>query len=76
MTQLLRTLPRLTLINSRELAMTLLPHGGQRAARQNAWAGMSADLAMSKARREAEAAMDVATARARHRASGPVRSAL
>ena len=33
------------------------PHGGQRTARRNAWAGMSADAARGRARREAEAAL-------------------
>lgn len=46
-----------------ELLLQTLPHGGQRGARRNAWASMSADAAMARARREA-AALDTATARA------------
>ena len=42
------------------LLMTALPHGGQRTARRNAWAGMSADAARGRARREAEAALAAA----------------
>jgi hypothetical protein len=67
MTHLLLHLPKRTIRTTRDLAMTLLPHGGQRAARQNAWAGMSADLAMSRARREAESVMELAIQRAHHR---------
>ena len=40
------------------VALLLLPHGGQRAARRNAWAGMVSDSARSRAGREAQAAMD------------------
>jgi hypothetical protein len=46
----------------RDLVLTTLPHGGQRVARRNAWASMSADAAMARARREAEAALARATA--------------
>ena len=46
------------------LALTVLPHGGQRSARRNAWAAMSADAAFARNRREAEHAMSAAVARA------------
>lgn len=46
-----------------DLVLTALPHGGQRAARRNAWAGMSRDAARSRARREAQAALAAAGAR-------------
>ena len=42
------------------LALLLVPHGGQHAARQNAWAGMSADAARGRERREAQAAVELA----------------
>ncbi len=51
-----------------DLLLTALPGGGQRTARRNAWAGMSADAARSRARREADAALAVAVRAARHRA--------
>ena len=46
--------------------MTLLPHGGQGAARRNAWAAMSADAVQVRARRDADLAMARAIARAAH----------
>ena len=52
-----------TLANLESLAMTVLPHGGQRSARRNAWAAMSEGSARARARREAEVAMDRAVAR-------------
>ena len=64
MTHLLLHPVRRTVRTTRDLAMAVLPHGGQRAARRNAWAGMSADLAQSRSRREAEAAMELAVLRA------------
>ena len=45
------------------LALTVLPHGGQRSARKNAWAAMSADSALARSRREVEAAVAAAHAR-------------
>ena len=39
------------------LALFALPHGGQRVARRNAWASMSAESAWARSRREAELAM-------------------
>ncbi len=53
------------------LTLALLPHGGQGAARRNAWSAVSEDAVRARARREAERAMDHAvrtperTARAR-----------
>ena len=38
----------------------LLPEGGQRAARQNAWAGMVADASRSRDRQEADQAVALA----------------
>lgn len=59
----------------RDVVLTTLPHGGQRAARRNAWSSMSADATMARARREAEAAL----ARAVHASDAathqPIRSA-
>ena len=51
-----------------DLLLTALPGGGQRTARQNAWAGMSVDASRSRARREAEAALEVAVRNAQRRA--------
>jgi hypothetical protein len=45
-----------------QLTLLALPHGGQQAARRNAWASMAADSARARARREADAAMDRAVA--------------
>ncbi|MDT7539798.1 MAG: hypothetical protein QOI82_3383 [Actinomycetota bacterium] len=44
------------------LALFALPHGGQRVARRNAWASMSAEAAWARSRREAELAMQRALA--------------
>lgn len=51
-----------------DLLLIALPGGGQRTARRNAWAGMAADAARTRARREAEAALDVAVRNAERRA--------
>lgn len=51
-----------------DLLLTALPGGGQRTARRNAWAGMAADAARTRARREAEAALEVAVRNAERRA--------
>ncbi|MCU1602738.1 MAG: hypothetical protein JWO22_3447 [Frankiales bacterium] len=60
--------PTLPLLRNLEtVLLTVLPHGGQRSARQNAWASMSADTQRAKSRREADAAMDRAILRARSR---------
>ena len=55
---------------AQQLLLQTLPHGGQRAARRNAWAAMSADAAMARARREAAVALGAAT-----QAAAPVRTA-
>ena len=57
----------LTLAQS--LVLLLVPHGGQHAARQNAWAGMSADAARGRDRREAQAAIELATSARQVRAA-------
>jgi hypothetical protein len=49
------------------LFLTVLPHGGQRSARRNAWASMSADAGWARNRREADVAMERAQRRARAR---------
>ena len=56
-------LPSLTraAATAQQVLLQTLPHGGQRAARRNAWASMSADAAMARARREAAAALLAAT---------------
>lgn len=46
------------------LALTVLPHGGQRLARRNAWSSMSSDAALARNRREAERAVADAASRA------------
>jgi hypothetical protein len=45
------------------LALTMLPHGGQRSARRNAWAAMSSDATQARTRREVEVAVASAIAR-------------
>jgi hypothetical protein len=50
------------------LVLLALPHGGQQAARRNAWAAMAADSARARARREADAALNRAVAAARRTA--------
>jgi hypothetical protein len=56
------------------LLMTAVPSGGQRTARRNAWAGMVADAARSRAQREADVALalahETAAARAAVRRTG------
>ena len=49
------------------LVLTVMPHGGQRSARRNAWASMSSDAAWARNRRDAEAALDRAQLRAQAR---------
>ena len=51
------------------LAITLLPHGGQRSARRNAWASMSSDAVRARSRREADIAMSRAVAMSQQRAA-------
>jgi len=49
----------------RGLCLLAFPHGGQRSARRNAWAGMSADAVRSRARAEAAEALEASSTRAR-----------
>jgi hypothetical protein len=51
------------------LTLTVLPHGGQRSARRNAWASMAADNTRAQSRREADAAMARAVAMSQHPAA-------
>ncbi len=53
-----------TATNVQTFLLTVLPHGGQRSARRNAWASMSQDGVTARARSEAGLAMDRAVARA------------
>lgn len=50
-----------------DLLLTVLPAGGQRVARRNAWASLSDCSARSRGRRDAEAAMAVAVQRTERR---------
>jgi hypothetical protein len=54
-----RTVPTL-----QSLLLLALPGGGQARARHNAWAGMSADAARKRERRQAESALAAADVRA------------
>jgi hypothetical protein len=56
-------------VNVESVALMLLPHGGQRSARTNAWASMSEDSARARGRREADAAMARAVAMSLHPAA-------
>lgn len=47
----------------RAVLLVLPPGGGQRTARRNAWAGMSAAAARTRAQREADLAVSAAQAR-------------
>ena len=58
---------RRNLATLESLFLTVLPHGGQRSARRNAWASMSSDAALARSRREADAAMNRAVLRAQAR---------
>ncbi|MCW2601507.1 MAG: hypothetical protein JWM02_3336 [Frankiales bacterium] len=51
------------------LVVAVLPHGGQRSARRNAWASMSEGNSRAKARREAESAMTRAISMSQHPAA-------
>jgi hypothetical protein len=44
--------------------LTVLPHGGQGAARRNAWSAMATDATRARGRREADLAMERAQTRA------------
>ena len=61
---MLRTAPLPRASRVQALVMLALPHGGQAVARRNAWAGMSADAARSRERRQAESALAAADVRA------------
>jgi hypothetical protein len=50
--------------NLQSFVLTVLPHGGQRSARRNAWASMSQDAVRARAQRDADAAMELALDRA------------
>ena len=58
-----------TATNVQSLVVAVLPHGGQRSARRNAWASMSEDNLRARARREADAAMSLAASMSRHPAT-------
>ena len=60
-----------TALNVQSLVMAVVPHGGQRSARRNAWASMSSDAVRARARREADLAMSRAESRAQSRAAHP-----
>jgi hypothetical protein len=48
------------------IVVAVLPHGGQRSARRNAWASMSEDNLRARARRDADSAMSRAVAMSQH----------
>jgi hypothetical protein len=54
----------------------MLPDGGQRTARQNAWIAMGAEARLARDRREADAALAWAAARAAALAVHPAQGAL
>ncbi|MDP9181427.1 MAG: hypothetical protein M3P04_01460 [Actinomycetota bacterium] len=56
--------PTRTTTSLQNLSLALLPHGGQRSARRNAWASMSSDAVLARSRREADAAVAAAAMRA------------
>ncbi len=60
-----------TALSVQSLVLALVPHGGQRSARRNAWASMSSDAVRARARRDAELAMSRAQARATSLAAHP-----
>ena len=51
---------RRTVVLLQTLSGLLFPHGGQAAARRNAWVGMSADAQRGRDRRAAQAALVLA----------------
>jgi hypothetical protein len=59
----LHTTLRRTTRTGEGLVLLALPHGGQQAARRNAWASMAADSTRARARREADLARTLAVAR-------------
>ncbi len=60
--------PALVLALGQALFLAVVPGGGQRLARRNAWSAMSADVAHGRVRREADAALEAAG----HRTPRPV----
>ena len=64
-----------TALNVQSLVMAVVPHGGQRSARRNAWASMSSDAVRARARREADLALSRAQARAASLAAHPASQA-
>jgi hypothetical protein len=64
------TFPSFTRIRTtiEPMVLTLFPHGGQGAARRNAWSAMSSDAAKARARRDAAAVMDRAIEHAARKA--------
>ena len=64
-----------TALNVQSLVMAVVPHGGQRSARHNAWASMSTDAVRARARREADLAMARAQSRAASLAAHPASQA-
>ncbi len=60
-----------TTLNVQSFALALVPHGGQRSARRNAWAAMSADAVRARARRDASTVMSDAIQRAAAMAQHP-----
>ncbi len=60
-----------TALNVQSLVLAVVPHGGQRSARRNAWASMSSDAARARSRREADRAMAGAVVRATAMAQHP-----
>ena len=55
--------------NVQSFVLTVVPHGGQRSARRNAWASMSSDAVRARARRDADVAMTRAISMAAHPAA-------
>ena len=66
-------MPRRPTVPLQSLLMLALPAGGQATARRNAWAGMSADAARGRERRQADAALAAADVRAYGRRDGTSR---
>lgn len=64
---LIPPLPRTIADLSRSVVLSVLPDGGQRIARRNAWAGMSENSARGRAQREADLAVEAARSRVRAR---------
>ena len=61
---------RRTASTGHSAVLLLLPHGGQRLSRGNAWEAMVADTDRARARREADAALELARTRRPVAASG------